>query len=165
MAPLPPTTADRAEQRQIAEAKASRNLANAPVDLQFLMRGLRTADDLIKLAEETFLAAFEDVEADEFTTSISTDARLSGKDVREIAFQNFRQCFFLSDSGCNRTYGILSGVMPTLNPALSEVITQIDPIREFKYEDRAFSLRLWMSRNHCCRKTLMARTRKTNQVM
>jgi hypothetical protein len=119
---LPPTTADRAEQLKIAEAKASRNLANAPVDLQFLMRGLRTADDFIKLAEETFLATFTDVEADEFTTSISTDARRkSGKDMREIAFQNFRQCFFLSDSGCNRTYGILSGVMPTLNPALGEV--------------------------------------------
>ena len=100
IAPLPLTTADRAEQRKIAEAKASRNLANAPVDLQFLMRGLRTADDFIKLAEETFLATFNDVEADEFTTSISTDARRkSGKDVREIAFQNFRQCFFLSDSG------------------------------------------------------------------
>jgi len=139
IASLPPTTADRAEQRQIAEAKASRNLANAPVDLQFLMRGLRTADDLIKLAEETFLAAFKDVEADEFTTSISTDARRkSGKDVREIAFQNFRQCFFLSDSGCNRTYGILSGVMPTLNPALSDVIAQPDPIREFKYEGECF---------------------------
>src|SRR2546429_2779396 len=40
IAPLPLTTADRAEQRKIAEAKASRNLANAPVDLQFLMRGL-----------------------------------------------------------------------------------------------------------------------------
>ena len=41
-ASLPPITADRAEQRKIAEAKASRNLANAPVDLQFLMKGLRT---------------------------------------------------------------------------------------------------------------------------
>jgi hypothetical protein len=28
--------------------------------------------------------------------------------------------------------------MPTLNPALSEVITQPDPIREFKYEDACF---------------------------
>src|SRR6516225_7012617 len=119
-APLPPITADRAEQRKIAEAKASRNLANAPVDLQFLMKGLRTADDFIKLAEETFLATFSDAEGDDTATDISTDA----KDVREIAFQNFRQCFFLSDSGCNRTYGILSGVMPTLNPALSEVIAQ-----------------------------------------
>jgi len=133
-APLPPITADRAEQRKIAEAKASRNLANAPVDLQFLMKGLRTADDFIKLAEETFLATFSDAEGDETTTDISTDA----KDVREIAFQNFRQCFFLSDSGCNRTYGILSGVMPTLNPVLSEVIAQPDPIREFKYEGACF---------------------------
>src|SRR5215472_1304277 len=133
-APLPPITADRAGQRKIAEAKVSRNLANAPVDLQFLMKGLRTADDFIKLAEETFLATFNDAEGDETTTDISTDA----KDVREIAFQNFRQCFFLSDSGCNRTYGILSGVMPTLNPALSEVITQPDPIREFKYEGECF---------------------------
>jgi hypothetical protein len=107
------------------------------------MRGLRTADDFIKLAEETFLAVFNDVEADEFTTNISTDARRqSPKDVREIyqeiAFQNFRQCFFLSDSGCNRTYGILSGVMPTLNPALSDVVAQPDPIREFKYEGACF---------------------------
>ena len=142
MAPLPSITADRAEQRKIAEAKASRNLANAPSDLQFLMRGLRTADDFIKLAEETFLAVFNDAQADEFTTGISTDARRkSPKDVREIyqqTFQNFRQCFFLSDSGCNRTYGILSGVMPTLNPALSEVIAQPDPIREFKYEGDCF---------------------------
>jgi hypothetical protein len=143
IAPLPPITADRAEQRKIAEAKASHNLANAPVDLQFLMRGLRIADDFIKLAEETFLATFNDVEADEFTTDISTDVRRkSPKGAREIyqqiAFQNFRQCFFLSDSGCNRTYGILSGVMPTLNPALGEVIAQPDPIREFKYEGQCF---------------------------
>jgi len=138
-APLPPITTDRAEQRQITEAKASRNLANAPVDLQFLMKGLRTADDFIKLAEETFLATFNNVEGDETTTDISTNVRRkTDKDVREIAFQNFRQCFFLSDSGCNRTYSILSGVMPTLNPALSEVITQPDPIREFKYEDACF---------------------------
>jgi hypothetical protein len=139
IASLPPITADRAEQRKIAEAKASHNLANAPADLRFLMRGLRTADDFIKLAEETFLATFNDVEADEFTTDIPTDARRqSDKDVRQIAFQNFRQCFFLSDSGCNRTYGILSGVMPTLNPALGEVIAQPDPIREFKYEGECF---------------------------
>jgi hypothetical protein len=139
IASLPPIIADRAEQRKIAEAKASHILANAPVDLQFLMRGLRTADDFIKLAEETFLATFNDLEADEFTTDISTDARQkSGKDVRAIAFQNFRQCFFLSDSGCNWTYGILSGVMPTLNPALGEVIAQPDPIREFKYEGECF---------------------------
>ena len=107
------------------------------------MKGLRTADDFIKLAEETFLAIFNDAQADEFTTDISTDARRkSPKDVREIyqeiAFQNFRQCFFLSDSGCNRTYGILSGIMPTLNPALSEVIAQPDPVREFKYEGACF---------------------------
>ncbi len=142
-APLPPITADRAEQRKIAEAKASRNLANAPPNLQFLMKGLRTADDFIKLAEETFLAVFNDAQAHEVTTDISTDARRkSPKDVREIyqgiAFQTFRQCFFLSDSGCNRTYGILSGVMPTLNPALSELIAQPDPIREFKYEGACF---------------------------
>src|SRR5215471_10201498 len=68
IAPLPSITADRAEQRKVAEAKASRNLANAPSDLQFLMRGLRTAADFIKFAEETFLAALNDVEADEFTT-------------------------------------------------------------------------------------------------
>src|SRR6516164_5780171 len=85
-APLSPIRADR------AEAKASRDLANAPLDLQFLMKGLRNAADFIKLAEETFLATFNDVEGDETTTDISTDA----KDVREIAFQNFRQCFFLS---------------------------------------------------------------------
>ena len=121
----------------------SRNVANAPVDLQFLMRGLRTADDFIELAEETFLATFNHAEGDETTTDFSTEARRkSSKDVGEIyqqiAFQNFRQCFFLSDSGCNRTYGILSGVMPTLNPALSELIAQPDPIREFKYEGACF---------------------------
>src|SRR5262245_52480373 len=143
IAPLPPIMADRAEQRKIAEAKASRNLANAPVDLQFLMRGLRTADDFIKLAEETFLATFNHVEGYESTTDFATDARRkSPKDVREIyqqiAFQNFRECFFLSDSGCNRTYGILSGVMPTLNPALRTVIAQPDPIGEFKYEGACF---------------------------
>ena len=143
IAPLPPITADRAEQRKRAEAKASRNLANAPPDLQFLMRGLRTADDFINLAEETFLATFNGVQSEEFPNQIFTDAhQKSPKDVREIyqeiAFQNFRQCFFLSDAGCNRTYGILSGVMPTLNPALSEVIAQADPISEFKYEGACF---------------------------
>jgi len=143
IAPLSPITADRAEQRKEAEAKASRNLANAPLDLQFLMKGLRTADDFIKLAEETFLAVFNDVDAGGLTIDISTDARRKPpKDVREIyqeiAFQNFRQCFFLSDSGCNRSYGILSGVMPTLNPALGDVIVQPDPIREFKYEGECF---------------------------
>jgi hypothetical protein len=136
-ASLPPIATDRVEQRKVAEAKASRNIANAPVDLQFLMKGLRTADDFIKSAEETFLAIFHDAEGDE-TTDFSTDARRkSGKDVTEIAFQNFRQCFFLSDSGCN-TYGIVSGVMPTLNPALSEVIAQPDPILEFRYEGACF---------------------------
>jgi hypothetical protein len=107
------------------------------------MRGLRTADDFINLAEETFLATFNGVQSEEFPSHIFTDAhQQSSKDVREIyqevAFQNFRQCFFLSDSGCNRTYGILSGVMPTLNPALSEVIAQADPISEFKYEGACF---------------------------
>jgi hypothetical protein len=143
IAPLPSITADRAEQRKIAEAKASRNLANAPRNLQFLMRGLRTADDFIRSAEETFLAVFNDVRPEEFPNDIFTDARQkSPKDVseinQEIAFRNFRQCFFLSDVGCNRTYGILSGVMPTLNPALSEAIAQPDPIREFKYEGACF---------------------------
>src|SRR5262249_53542510 len=142
-APLPPITADKSEQRKMAEAKASRNLANAPRNLQFLMKGLRTADDFIKLAEETFLAAFNDVRPEEPTTDIFTDARQkSPKDVSEIypkiAFRNFRQGFFLSDVCCNRTYGMLSGVMPTLNPALSEVIAQPDPIREFKYEGACF---------------------------
>jgi hypothetical protein len=143
IAPLPPITADRAEQRKIAEAKASRNLANAPRNLQFLMKGLRTADDFIKLAEETFLAEFKDVQADEFTNNIFTDARQKSpkgvsKIYQEIAFQNFRQCFFLSDAGCNLTYGMLSGVMPTFNPALSEVIAEPDPISEFKYEGACF---------------------------
>ena len=100
IAPLPPIAADRAEQRKIAEAKASRNLANAPLNLQFLMKGLRTADDFIKLAEETFLAVFNDAQPEEFTNRYSfTDAsQKSPKDVREIyqeiAFRNFRQCFF-----------------------------------------------------------------------
>jgi hypothetical protein len=116
---------------------------SAPLDLQFLMRGLRTTDNFIKLAEETFLATFNGVESEEFPNHIFTDAhQRSSKDVKEIyqeiAFQNFRQCFFLSDSGCNRTYGILSGVMPTLSPALSDVIAQPDPIREFKYEGACF---------------------------
>ena len=110
---------------------------SAPLDLQFLMKGLRTADDFIKLAEETFLATFNGGQLEEFSNDIFTDARQkSPKDVKEIyqkiAFQNFRLCFLLSDSGCNRTYGILSGVMPTLSLALSDVIAQPDPIREFK---------------------------------
>src|SRR5262245_22587752 len=33
---------------------------------------------------------------------------------------------------------MLSGVMPTLNPALREVTEQSEPIREFKYEGRCF---------------------------
>jgi len=116
---------------------------SAPLDLRFLMRGLRTADYFIKLAEETFLATFNGVQSEELPNHIFTDAhQKSPKDVKEnyqeIAFQNFRQCFFLSDSGCNRTYGILSGVMPTLNPALSEMIAQPDPIGEFKYEGACF---------------------------
>jgi hypothetical protein len=116
---------------------------SAQLDLQFLMKGLRTANDFIKLAEETFLATFNGVQSEEFPNDIFTDAhQKSPKDVKEIyqkiAFQNFRQCFFLSDSGCNRTYGIFSGVMPTLNPALSEVIAQPDPIGEFKYEGACF---------------------------
>jgi hypothetical protein len=144
IAPLPPITADKTEERNIAEAKASRRLANAPINLQFLMKGLRTADDFIKLGEETFLAVFNDVQPEEFTSDISfTDGnQTSPKDLRdsyrEIAFRNFRQCFFLSDAGCNRIYGILSGVMPTLNPALGEVVAQPDPIREFKYEGACF---------------------------
>jgi hypothetical protein len=142
--PLPPITADKTEERNIAEAKASRSLANAPTSLQFLMKGLRTADDFIKLAEEAFLAVFNDVQPEEFTSEISfTDGnQKSPKDVREsyreIAFRNFRQYFFLSDAGCNRIYGMLSGVMPTLNPALGEVVAQPDPIREFKYEGECF---------------------------
>jgi hypothetical protein len=135
IAPFPPVMGDKVEQRKIAEAKASRNLANAPRNLQFLMKGLRTADDFIKLAEETFLAAFDGVQPEEFTNAIFTDAR---QNYQEIAFRNFRQCFFLSDAGCNQTYGILSGVMPTLSPALSELIAQPNPILEFKYEGRCF---------------------------
>jgi hypothetical protein len=144
IAPLPPITADRAAQRKMAEAKASRNLANAPLNLQFLMKGLRTADDFIRLAEETFMAVFNDARPEEFTNEVSFTVakQKSFKAVRdlyqEIAFRNFRQCFFFSDVGCNRTYGILSGVMPTLNPALRDVIAQPDPIREFKYEGACF---------------------------
>jgi hypothetical protein len=123
------------------EAKASSSLANAPQDLQFLVKGLRTADDFIKLAEETFSAVISDAEPG--NGDMSADApQSSSKDLKqnyqEVAFRNFRQCFFLSDSGCNRTYGALSGIMPTLNPALSEVVTQPDPIREFKYEGACF---------------------------
>jgi hypothetical protein len=134
-APLSAITADKVEQRKIAEAKASENLANAPENLQFLMKGLRAADDFIKLAEETFVATFNDGQPEELKNDVFTDARQKPP---EIAFRNFRECFFLSDSGCNRSYGILSGVMPTLNPALSEIIAQPELIREFKYEGACF---------------------------
>ena len=133
---------------QLAATQASTNSSDqrgqaSARNLQFLMKGVRTADDFIKLAEETFLAALNDVEADESEDGIFTNAREKSptdvrKSYREIAFQNFRQCFFLSDLGCNRTYGMLSGVMPTLSPALSEVIEQPEPIGEFKYEGACF---------------------------
>jgi hypothetical protein len=143
---------------------------SAPLDLQFLMKGLRTADDFIKLSEETFLATFNVVQSEEFPNDIFTDAhQKSPKDVKEnyqeIAFQNFRQCFFLSDSGCNRTYGILSGVMPTLNPALSEVIAQPDPIGEFKYEGACFFSAALDVKKSLLQKTLRVRTRKIKLVM
>ena len=112
----------------------------APPNLQFLMKGVRTADEFIKLAEKTFVAVFNDV--NELEDSIIANARESPNDAKmshgNIAFQNFRRCFFLSDLGCNRTYGMLSGVMPTLSPALSEVIEQPGPIHEFKYEGACF---------------------------
>jgi hypothetical protein len=38
------------------------------------MKGLRTADDFIKLAEETFLTAFNDIRPEEPTHDIFTDA-------------------------------------------------------------------------------------------
>lgn len=140
---LPAPAADRAEQRKIAEARASRNLADAPRHLQVLMKGLRTADDFIKSAEETFLATFEEVAPEDSGEDASTDAHRNPagnakESHREVAFRNFRRCFFLSDAGCNRTYGVLSGVMPTLSPALTEVVAQPDPIREFKYEGKCF---------------------------
>jgi hypothetical protein len=143
IAPLPAPGADKAEQRRFAEATAARKIANAPRNLQVLMKGLRTADDFIKAAEETFLATFNDVQPEELKDDTSTDAHRDSPGNpaeihRETAFRNFRQCFFLSDSGCNRTYGILSGVMPTLNPALAEVVAQSEPIREFKYEGACF---------------------------
>jgi hypothetical protein len=143
IAPSPAITADKAEQRETGEETSSK-LANAPRALQFLMKGVRTADDFINLAEENFRGAFSDLAADESgndTFADATQAQLPknfGKTPGEIAFLNFRQCFFLSDSGCNRTYGVLSGVMPTLNPALREVTEQPEPIREFKYEGRCF---------------------------
>jgi hypothetical protein len=143
IAPPPAPGADKAEQRRFAEATAVRKIANAPRNLQVLMKGLRAADDFIKTAEETFLAIFDDVQTEEFKDDASTGAHRdspgnAGEIDRETAFRNFRQCFFLSDSGCNRTYGILSGVMPALNPALAEVVAQPEPIREFKYEGACF---------------------------
>ena len=107
------------------------------------MKGLRTADDFIKSAEETFLATFahgepEDSKQDPFTDTRHNSTQTAKESYREIAFRNFRRCFFLSDAGCNRTYGVLSGVMPTLNPALTEVVAQPDPIREFKHEGKCF---------------------------
>src|SRR5262245_28393262 len=143
IAPSPAPGVDKAEQRRFAEATAVRKIANAPRNLQVMMKGLRAADDFIKTAEETFLAVFNDAPPEEFKDDTSTDAHRdspgnAGDIDRETAFRNFRQCFFLSDSGCNRTYGILSGVMPTLNPALAEVVAQPEPIREFKYEGSCF---------------------------
>jgi len=139
----PAPGADKAEQRRFAEATAARKIASAPRNLQVLMKGLRAADDFIKAAEETFLATFDDVQPEEFKDDTATDAHRdspanAGEIHRETAFRNFRRCFFLSDSGCNRTYGILSGVMPALNPALAEVVAQPEPIREFKYEGSCF---------------------------
>jgi hypothetical protein len=141
IAPLP--ALGKPEQRRLAEATAARKIANAPRNLQVLMKGLRAADDFIKTAEETFLAMFNDAPSEEFKDDASTGAHRDspgnvGEISRETAFRNFRQCFFLADSGCNRTYGILSGVMPTLNPALAEVVAQPEPIREFKYEGSCF---------------------------
>src|SRR5262245_29532623 len=111
-----------------------------PQNLQFLMKGLRTADNFVRFAEETFAAVFND---DEFENGIFNGARQKSpshesKSQRETALQNFRECFFLSDLGCNRSYGILSGVMPTLSPALREVIEQPEAFREFKYEGACF---------------------------
>src|SRR5262245_23105039 len=84
---------------QAATNPTERRPPSAPLDLQFVMRGLRTADNFIKLAEETFLATFNGVQSEEFPNHIFTDAhQQSSKDVKEnyqeIAFQNFRQCFF-----------------------------------------------------------------------
>jgi hypothetical protein len=143
IAPLPPPGADKAEQRRFAEATAARKIASAPRNLQVLMKGLRAADDFIRTAEETFLAIFNDAPPEEFKDDTSTGAPRdspgnAGDIDRETALRNFRQCFFLSDSGCNRTFGILSGVMPTLNPALAEIVAQPEPIREFKYEGSCF---------------------------
>jgi len=143
IAPSPALGADTAGQQRLAEATAARKIANAPRNLQVLMKGLRAADDFIKSAEETFLAIFNDLQPEEFKDDTSTGAHRDspgnvGEIDRETAFRNFRRCFFLADSGCNLTYGILSGVMPTLNPALAEVVAQPEPIREFKYEGSCF---------------------------
>jgi hypothetical protein len=99
-APLPETAAEKDEQRKI-EARASGDLADAPANLQFLMKGLRTADDFIKLAEETFLPVVAagqtgDIENGDFTDAHRGSAADSSEAHREIAFRNFRRCFFLS---------------------------------------------------------------------
>jgi hypothetical protein len=122
---------------------SDQGLQVSPQNLQFLMKGLRTADNFVRFAEETFAAVFNDVEGDEFENGIFNSAREKSpshvsKSQRETAFQNFRECFFLSDLGCNRSYGMLSGVMPALSPALREVIEQPEAIREFKYEGACF---------------------------
>jgi hypothetical protein len=128
---------------QVQTNSPDRRLQAPPRTLQFLMKGLRTADDFIKLAEKTFLAEFTDIEAEEFEGGDFTNAREESstdnkKSYREIAFQNFRRCFFLSDFGCNKSHGMLSGLMPTLSPALGEMVEQPEPIREFKYEGACF---------------------------
>ena len=127
---------------QVQTNSPDQRLQAPPRTLQFLMKGLRIADDFIKLAEKTFVAEFSDIEAEEFGGDF-TDAREEPstdikKSYREIAFQNFRRCFFLSDFGCNKNHGMLSGVMPTLSPALGEVVEQPEPIRDFKYEGACF---------------------------
>jgi hypothetical protein len=141
-APVPEIGAEKDEQGRI-EANASGDLADAPASLQFLMKGLRTADDFIKLAEETFLTVVAagptgDIENGDFTDAHRASAANASEAHQEIAFRNFRRCFFLSDSGCNRTYGVLSGIMPTLSPALTDLVAQPEPMREFRYEGKCF---------------------------
>jgi hypothetical protein len=138
----PAATPDKAG-GQIAQPKAPRNLATAPTGLQVLMKALRTTDDFIRSAQETFLATFNDAQPEEFREDAVADAgqvspRTAKQMYREIAFQNFRQCFLASDAGCNRTFGVLSGVMPTLHPALADVIAQPEPMQQFKYEGECF---------------------------
>jgi hypothetical protein len=104
---------------------------------------LWTADDFIRSAQETFLATLNDAQPEEFKEDAGADARQASPGTtsqisREIAFHNFRQCFLASEIGCNRTFGMLSGVMPTLHPALGDVVTQPEPIRQFKYEGECF---------------------------